>query len=124
MWSRETPLRSDESRRAALVELDALAALVLGLSVDLLISIYRGQMAVLRKYENGMWFDANGRVIARDNAAKGAKQQDQDFANLQAFLAGEPCGDLLERYSPPFRQPDREAEMRAAYAEFKDRLGL
>jgi hypothetical protein len=119
-----TPLRTDESRRAALVEIDALAALMLGLTADQLVAMYTGQMAVMRKYEYGMWFDANHRVIARDNAAKGAKQREDDFKNLQAYLAGEPCGDLLERYAPPFHQPNREAEMRAAYAEFQQRLGL
>ena len=123
-WDRATPLRTDEERRAALVEIDGLSALILGLSADHLVSMYTGQMAVLRKYENRMWFDATGRVIAQDNAAKGAKQQDQDFKNLQAYLEGLPSGDLLERYLPPFRQPDREAEMRAAYAEFQERLGI
>jgi hypothetical protein len=124
IWEHSTPLRTDEERRAALVEIDALAALMLGLSADHLVAMYTGQMAVLRKYESRMWFDANGRAIAQDNAAKGAKQRDQDFRHLQAHLVGEPCGDLLDRYTPPFRQPDREAEMRAAYAEFQERLGI
>ena len=53
---------------------------------------------------------------------------------LQAYLDGEDCGDLLDRYKPfppdenhdkPwFYKPDREAEMRTAYAEFERRLGL
>lgn len=123
-WVRDTPLRTDEARRAALVEIDALAALMLGLSADHLVSMYTGQMAVMRKYEYRMWFDANGRVIAQDNAAKGARQRDDDFKNLQAYLAGEDSGDLRDRYTPPFHQPDRVAEMRAAYAEFSERLGL
>ncbi len=123
-WSSITPLRSDEARRAALVEIDALSALMLGLTADELVAVYTGQMAVLRKYEHEMWFDATGRVIAKDNAAKGARQQEQDFSNLQAYLAGEDPGDLFDRYAPPFRKPDREAEMRAAYAEFQERLGL
>lgn len=102
----------------------ALAAPMLGLTADHLVAMHTGQMAVLRKYVYGMWFDANGRLIARDNAAKGARQRPADCANPQANLDGEDPEDLLDRYTPPFRQPDREDDMRAAYAEFKEPLGL
>ncbi|ROZ44741.1 restriction endonuclease subunit M [Rhodococcus sp. WS3] len=133
-WTMATPLRTDAERRAALVEIDALAALMLGLTPDHLVLIFRAQFAVLRKYEYEMVFDSCGRKIARDHQVKGAKQQKDDYKLLQAYLEGEDCGDLLDRYAPfpadedhdePwFYKPDREAEMRSAYAEFERRLGL
>lgn len=133
-WTMETPLRSDFERRAALVEIDALAALMLGLSADHLALMFRAQFPVLRKYEYEMYFDNSGRKIAKDHHAQGVKQQPEDYTLLQAYLDGEDCGDLLDRYEPhegsidgPLRgfvKPDREAEMRAAYAEFGRRLGL
>lgn len=122
-WTMDTPLRTDFERRAALVEIDALAAIMLGLTADQLVLMYTGQFGVLRKYEHTMWFDARGDKIAKEHHAMGVRQQKNDYQLLMAYNDGEPCGDLLERYEPPFVQPNREAEMRAAYAEFTDRLG-
>lgn len=122
-WTMETPLRTEFERRAALVEIDALAAIMLGLTADQLCLMYRGQFAVLRKYEYNMWFDNQGRKIAKDHHAHGVKQQKDDFKLLQSHLNGEDSGDLLERYEEPITPVDREAEMRAAYADFSRRLG-
>lgn len=131
-WTIATPLRTDFERRAALVEVDALAALMLGLSAEHLALIFRAQFPVLRKYEYAMHFDAQGRKIAKDHQAHGVRQQKDDYKLLQAYFDGEDYGDLLERYEPfqpdsehddPwFYKPDREAEMRAAYADFEQRL--
>lgn len=121
-WHRETPLRSEFERRAALVEIDALAAVMLGLTADQLCLMYRGQFAVLRKYEYNMWFDNLGQKIAKEHHAHGVKQQSEDFKLLQAYLNEEDCGDLLDRYEEPITPVDREAEMRAAYADFVERL--
>lgn len=133
-WTVRTPLRTDLERRAALVEIDALAALMLGLSAEHLALMFRAQFPVLRKYEYEMYFDARGRKIAKEHHASGVKQQKGDYKLLQAYLGGEDCGDLLDRYvpfpadadhdEPWFYKPDREAEMRIAYAEFGRRLGL
>lgn len=131
-WEMSLPLRSDFERRAALVEIDALAALMLGLTADHLALIFRAQFPVLRKYEYSMYFDSRGRKVAKDHQASGVDQQKDDFKLLQAYLEGEDSGDLLSRYDPfppddahsdPwFYKPDREAEMRAAYADFEQRL--
>ncbi len=133
-WTAGTPLRNDFDRRAALVELDVLSAIMLGLKDDHLALIYRSQFPTLRKYENEMYFDANGRKIAKELHARGARQHKDDFNLLQAYFRGENSGDLLDRYSPLpadeshdrawFCKPDREAEIRAAYAEFAQTLGL
>jgi hypothetical protein len=133
-WTASTPLRSDWERRAALVEIDALAAIMLGLSADHLALIFRGQFPVLRRYEYSMYFDARGRKIAKDHQVHGAFQQKDDFKLVEAFLTNQDSGDLLSRYepfpadddhaNPWFYRPDREAEMRIAYADFEARLAL
>ena len=121
-WSMGTPLRTDFDRRKALVELDALAALMLGLSADQLCALYRTQFAVLRRYEYNMVFDAHGRKIARDHQAAGVRQQPGDWERVEQWLELPGSVDL-GIYEPPFVKPDRETEMRAAHAEFVQRHG-
>ena len=141
-WTMDTPLRSDYERRAALVETDALGAIMLGLTAEQLCLIYRAQFGVLRKYEHTMWFDALGHQIARHHQAYGVHQDKTDYPTLMSYTqdmeeAGlDPCADqpsetwyedgpytdLLSRYEAPFTKADREAEMTAAHAEFCRRL--
>ncbi|WIM87436.1 restriction endonuclease subunit M [Candidatus Mycobacterium wuenschmannii] len=131
-WTSGSAIRSDLERRSALVEIDALVALMLGLKVDQLLLIYRAQFPVLRRYEFEMYFDSEGRRIAKDHHAYGVGQSKEDYKLLQAFLSDADFGDLLTRYKPfaaddnhdqPwFYKADRAAEMRDAYSEFDTRF--
>lgn len=89
------------------MEIDALAAVMLGITAGELCAIYRTQFGVLRKYERVMQHDANGRQVPREVLKEHAR-----FG---------PRADL-GRYVLPFTLVDREAEMTAAHEEFTRRL--
>lgn len=137
-WSEETPLRRDYDRWLALCELDALVAILLGLTEQQLVQMYVSQFAVLRKYESQMVFDSGGRQVCVHHQAYGVKQTKWELElgaapskrgetrigmwdRVQAYLAGDTSVDLGP-FLPPFRPADREAAMRRAYQAFAERL--
>jgi hypothetical protein len=121
-WRPDTPLRSERARRAALVEIDALVAVWLGMDADALIAAYRGRFPVLQKYEAVTWFDAEGWKLAGNARTIGQRQNKESFGQLEAYLATPDTAPVPEGYAAPFYKADRETEMRAAHAVFRARL--
>lgn len=62
-WNHDTPLRNHFERRQALVEIDVLAAMSFGLSLEDLEFIYDIQFPVLRQNEDDTWYDQKGNVV-------------------------------------------------------------
>ncbi|MDT3444487.1 hypothetical protein [Pseudofrankia sp. BMG5.37] len=121
-WRPETPLRTERARRSALVEIDALVAVWLGMGADALIAAYKGRFPVLQKYEAVTWFDADGWKLAGIARTHGQRQSKDSWAQLEKFRIAEDPKDVPVGYTPPFYKADREAEMRAAHAVFQKRL--
>ncbi|MEV6107817.1 class I SAM-dependent DNA methyltransferase [Streptomyces sp. NPDC051940] len=121
-WTYNTPLRTEHERRAAMVELDALVAVCLGITADQLAAIFKSRYAILADYEAKTYFDADGRKIAANPNYFGHGQSKQDYADLLDHLAALETTPPPTGYTAPFYKADREAEMRAAHATFQARL--
>jgi hypothetical protein len=121
-WGYKTPLRSECSRRAALVELDALVAVWLGVSADALLAMYKARFPVLQDFEAVTWFDSNERKIAGNRYTYGQGQTKEHFEQLQLHLTDPDNAPPPEGYTAPFYKADREMEMREAHAVFQARL--
>ncbi|MER6752229.1 class I SAM-dependent DNA methyltransferase [Streptomyces fungicidicus] len=121
-WEYTTPLRTEHERRSALVELDALVAVWLGITADQLAAIFKSRYPQLYDYESATYFDANGRKVAADFNTYGHGQTKQDYIDLLAHLESPEVTPPPAGYAAPFYKADREAEMRAAHAHFQARL--
>lgn len=121
-WRVDTPLRTERARRAALVEVDALVAVWLGMDADALVAAYKGRFPVLQKYEAVTWFDADGWKIAGNARTIGQRQTKESWGHFEAYQADPVKAPVPAGYTAPFYKADREAEMREAHAVFQKRL--
>lgn len=62
-WAWDIPLRNYFERRQALVEIDVIAAMALGLTLEDLEMIYIIQFPVLQQNEADTWYDQKGNIV-------------------------------------------------------------
>jgi hypothetical protein len=127
-WSRDVAFRTPFARRQALVELDALAALALGMTLDELQLIYRVQFPVLQQYERETFYDQRGKIVFTTNRGLSDVGLDRkQWAEISNTQAGERlpkwARDAQGAFEPPFAPRDREEDLAEAYQTFVKRLG-
>lgn len=113
-WEWATPLRHAADRRQALVEIDAIVAVMLGITAEELTTIYRTQFPVLQKYERDALYDGTGRQLPGELASKFRKYGTLKLAELT--LDG-------VTYQEPFTGVDRDRDMRLAHQSFSKMTG-
>ena len=121
-WSRDKALRIDEERRAAQIEIDVIAAISMGISADELCMIYRTQFPVMRRYDQEDHFDANGRIVPKEVMDLDKKAGGEEVLSVADRTWAHPQSGVEYTYEYPFRVLDREADMRAKYAELEQEL--
>lgn len=121
-WKVEVGFRTERARRAALVEIDALVAVWLGIDADTLLTMYRARFPILQDFERVMWFDANERKIAGDRYTYGWSQTKEDWLQFEKHMKDPDNVPTPAGYTKPFYKAQREREMRDAHAVFQRRL--
>jgi len=126
-WSWHAPLRTYFARRQALVELDALAAISLQMTLDELQMIFRVQFPTLQQYERETYYDRRGKIVRTTNKGlSGVGLARKQWEQIKDAKAGERLPewavDAGGAFEPPFDRCDREEDMAQAYAYFKERL--
>lgn len=135
-WKMDTPLRTAYARRQALVELDVLVAMMLGMTLEQLLSVYRIQFPTLQQHERDTYYDANGAIVyAKNNALTGVGVKRKEF---EQSMKDAPAGQIFRRcvevdilpggpveqvvaYTAPFNRCDREQDYKTAWDFFEQR---
>ena len=137
-WSTDCSLRTDYERRQALIELDVLVAMALGMTLDQLKTIYRIQFPVMQQYEQETWYDSKGRIVFTtnrsltgvgferkewENGIKGATAGEKFYRTIMDdTMPGGPVERTIE-YVAPFDRCDREQDYETAWKFFEEKYG-
>jgi len=143
-WNRNCSLRTHYERRQALIENDVLIAMLLGLTLNELNTIYRVQFPVLKQYESDTWYDRNGRIVFTVSKGlvgvglprKGDKRNNiigwEDIKDMKSGTVEQvvmddtlPDGPREKKivYVAPFDRRDRENDYEEVWANFERRFG-
>lgn len=137
-WTHNIPIRDSYTRRQALVENDVIVAMLLGMSLEELLSIYRVQFPILQQHEKDTYYDANGAIVyAKNNALTNVGFDRKEWENN---IKGAPAGKVFTReieddtmlggpvkrtieYVAPFDKCDREQDYETAWRFFEEKYG-
>ena len=123
-WTTDTPLRRAEDRRNAQAEIDVMVAMMLGVPIEDLCTIYRTQFAVLYDYDHGRGqgayvYDANGRQLptpVRQAWEKRQRPTSNEDIPLSERTHTHPGSGVSYVYDLPFHIRDRESDFRRIHA--------
>ena len=132
IWNKNIPLRNFFERRQALVEIDVITSLALGLQLEELEMIYSIQFPVLQQNEEDTWYDQKGNIVF--TCSKGLigvgvdrpvwesirNQKDgESYTHTIDPAKSELYGGQQVTYYAPYTKCDRIEDYRRAWAHFE-----
>ena len=137
-WKSTYPFRTDFERRQALVEIDVLVAMALGMKLEQLKTIYRLQFPVLQSNEGDTWYDTTGRIVFTCNRALtgvGFERKEWEYGIKDAHRGQKYYRTIVDdtmpegpiertiEYIAPFDRCDREQDYETAWKFFEEKYG-
>lgn len=133
-WNWNTPLRNWYERRQALVEIDVITAMALGLTLEELILIYNVQFPVLQQNEDDTWYDKRGNIVFTcSKGLTGVGLDRAEWNEIKDMKSGETYEHTITKselyygkqvtYYAPFDKCDRVEDYRQAWESFEGRFG-
>ena len=129
-WNVTIPLRTYFERRLALIEIDVLVSMSIGLTIEELILIYKIQFPVLYQNEEDTWYDQRGNIVF--TCSKGLTGVGVDrpiWDSIKDLKDGETYDHTIEKselyygekvtYYAPFEKCDRVEDYKVAWAHFE-----
>jgi len=129
-WTADTPLRRAEDRRNAQAENDVMVAMMLGVPIEDLCTIYRTQFAVLYDYDHGRGqgayvYDANGHQLptpVRQAWEKRQRPTSNEDMPLSERTHTHPGSGVSYVYDLPFRIRDRESDFHRIHTTLTEEI--
>ncbi len=135
-WNWDTPLRTYFERRQALVEIDVIVAMALGLTLEELILIYEVQFPVMQQYEEDTWYDRKGNIVfTNSRGLTGVGTDRQTWNSISDLKEGETYVHTVDpsknelyggkeiTYHAPFDKCDRVEDYKVAWEHFEKVFG-
>jgi|AntRauTorckE5430_2_1112549.scaffolds.fasta_scaffold00115_5 hypothetical protein len=135
-WTMTTPLRNAWERRQALIEVDVLTAMALGLTLEELVLIYEVQFPEVQKNDMNTWYDASGNIVfTKSRGLTGVGMwKKKDFLLVKDTPPGGEVRYTLEEHRTelyggqervfvgPFTRGDRATDYGMAWAFWAEKL--
>lgn len=131
-WSHDTPLRSYFERRLAMIELDVISSMALGLSLEDLEKMYYVQFPILQQYDNETYYDLTGNIVFTVNRGLGGigverskweqirnQSEGETYTHTIDPAKSELYGGQQVTYYAPYTKCDRIEDYRRAWAHFE-----
>lgn len=131
-WNPSIALRNYFERRQALIEIDVLAAMGLGLELNELIQMYNIQFGVLRQYDDETYYDSHGDIVYTENRGlngigvqRGMWEQIRNQKEGETYVhtidpaKSELYGGQQVTYYAPYTKCDRIEDYKRAWAHFE-----
>lgn len=124
------PLKNEYERRLALVEIDCLVAMSIGLNLEDLINIYKIYFPVSQQYEDSTFYDSNGEIVFTTNKGlpdvgveksiwNNIYNYNQGESHEHTILKSEQYYEKKVTYYAPFEKCDRVEDYKIAWKHFE-----